>query len=746
MGFRANSMESGDMITKNGKSNWLVVLAGACVWAQSGWAQPTNLRVTGSTPTQMVIEYDTPATGFCTVEVSESSAYSPLVHDVNPAMFGAADRDLNRADTIVDGMHRTVIAGKTGRYYSDVQGVWRSRALRAETQHYIRVACGGTANTTAATGVPPRGQTAFTEALPALGNFQYQKPSLNPLFQTSYVDPETGVMAASYYPNAMKAAYAASTGALGAAFGSAENITAGWSASDGGTLGNAVSGDDNVYAQYSGAAGEWLFLSLGDQNYNRYPTSSTFSGNQLSCQNVKLRMDCAGAGCGSGIAVEVCLVTDRDPGHCIQTKTVTATATEQEVILCHTAPCAAEAAAGDVWSPDIILRDDWAPGAGRLYNTAADYTSIKFTDQTDCDRLRAGDLVSWWNDQFSTTYQPRITATSCASNPPSVTVNGSFPADHSGVSGVPFRYPAGIANNTRYGFLVRKRDTTANATLRVDRGAWRAASYIHGVLASGSGGFNKRCQRVKTANGYTLCAAGDLLYAVKAQGDGTLDIKFLGTAIILVARLGAITDDEGGVIYFGNPASDLHWSDSEPSVFYVSYGMNVSSPASGTTGLGIAKVTLTHPETACGDPGTTCPAANPDGLEFDERWPLQEIAGVALTKCLNTCATDSDDYTIAGQVKRIAPGYNFARFRTPGLTAVQGNYIVLSGREGSQDTFAQYFAFDLGNGGTCQVDYAGNHAGPFAGQQIFGWNPNFATRGGRWGVDHTGPHASARFV
>jgi len=703
----------------------------------SAWGQPSNLRVTGSTPTQIVIEYDVPGPAACSVEVSESSGYSPLVHDVNASLFAGADLDLSRPDTIVDGAHRTVIAGKVGRYYQDAQGVWRSRALHAETTHYVRVNCGGAAATSGTTGIPPRGQTAFTEALPAVGAFRYQKPSLSPMFQTSYNDPETGVALQSYYASVMKAAFAGSTGATGVPFGLAENANSGWVASDGGTLVNAISADDDIYAQYGGTAGDWLFLGLGDNNYNKFPSNSTFTSNELSYQNVKLRLDCTGAGCGAGIAVEVCLVTDRDPTHCIQTKTITATTTEQEITLCQTAPCLAAAVPGDIWSPDIISRDDWALGVGRLYNTSADYTILLFTNQADCDRLRSGDLITWWNDQFSVSYQPRVTGTSCGANPPSVTVNSAFPADNNGASGVPFRYPTGIANNERFGFLVRKRDNTANATLRLDRGLWRAASYIGGSLASGSGGFNKRCQGVKTTNGYNLCAAGDLLYAVKERTDGSLDMKFLGTAIALLGRFPALTDDNGAAVYFGNGSSDLSWSDTEAGVFFIEYQMNVNSPASGATGLGIAKVTLTHPEIACGDPGTTCPMAQPDTFEFDGMWPIPEMTAVPLTTCLNSCASDTDDYSIAGQVKRLVPGYDFARFRTPSLTAVQGNHIVLSSREGNQDSFAHFFAFDVGNGGTCQVNYVGNHPGPFANQQVFAWNPNFATRGGRWGVSHT---------
>src|SRR3974390_2044303 len=53
----------------------------------------TNLRVTGVTATQAVISYDAPDANPCTVAVSESPTYTPLVYDVDPSLFANADSD-----------------------------------------------------------------------------------------------------------------------------------------------------------------------------------------------------------------------------------------------------------------------------------------------------------------------------------------------------------------------------------------------------------------------------------------------------------------------------------------------------------------------------------------------------------------------------------------------------------------------------------------------------------------------------
>lgn len=111
------------------------------------FAAITNVRVLGITNTQATILYSTPdPSSACTLEVSEESDYSPVVHDVNATFFTSANSDLrevdpdgkvinaNKVDRFVVVGKRTVQRGSDNRAYS--------RALQTDTQHYYRITCG----------------------------------------------------------------------------------------------------------------------------------------------------------------------------------------------------------------------------------------------------------------------------------------------------------------------------------------------------------------------------------------------------------------------------------------------------------------------------------------------------------------------------------------------------------------------------------------------------------------------------
>jgi hypothetical protein len=94
-----------------------------------------NLQVGGTTATQAVLRYTAPDVTACTVEVSEEPDYTPLVHDVNPALFAGSHSDGGgRRD-------RTFVVGKPGTGRAGDNKVY-SRALQAWTPHYFRITCG----------------------------------------------------------------------------------------------------------------------------------------------------------------------------------------------------------------------------------------------------------------------------------------------------------------------------------------------------------------------------------------------------------------------------------------------------------------------------------------------------------------------------------------------------------------------------------------------------------------------------
>lgn len=158
------------------------------------FGQPTNLRIEGATSTQVVVSYTAPDTAACTFELSESSSYSPLVADVSTAYFAGSNSDTNRAVTGagVAGVRRAVLGTQVVSLAGSVY--FRSRALRADTTHYLRVTCtGGTAAATFRTGringITPR-EIPFD--VNAHGNFPVPSVTNWDAKDTPLIDPQTG--------------------------------------------------------------------------------------------------------------------------------------------------------------------------------------------------------------------------------------------------------------------------------------------------------------------------------------------------------------------------------------------------------------------------------------------------------------------------------------------------------------------------------------------------------------------------
>src|SRR5438552_3329354 len=54
---------------------------------------PFGVRVVGTTNTQAILTYSAPDNNACTVKVSQQASLTPLVHDVDPALFPGAYQD-----------------------------------------------------------------------------------------------------------------------------------------------------------------------------------------------------------------------------------------------------------------------------------------------------------------------------------------------------------------------------------------------------------------------------------------------------------------------------------------------------------------------------------------------------------------------------------------------------------------------------------------------------------------------------
>ena len=161
-------------------------------------AYPTNVRISQLTSTQAILAFTAPNANVCSLQVSESATYAPLVTDVDPGIFSGADQD-NRALNVNLGSSRQFVIGKrymqlgnvganTGRYFS--------RALEAATPHYYSLNCPGGVVTGTFTTKPPAAGSTFAEPfqgdLSNAGNAPY--PYLDPTTRNSfYVDPQTGL-------------------------------------------------------------------------------------------------------------------------------------------------------------------------------------------------------------------------------------------------------------------------------------------------------------------------------------------------------------------------------------------------------------------------------------------------------------------------------------------------------------------------------------------------------------------------
>lgn len=178
----------------------LVVILGGCLCR----AEITNIRVTGTTSTQAVIVYSAPDSISCSVEVSESPSYAPVVRDVDEDLFAGSSWD-SRPGSITRGRYRLVAIGKHGMTASGAtnqflaaDGNRYSRALQANTLHYYRIRCGGEVATGAfSTGAIQLG-SSYPETLAAdpANPGVYNWPAVtNPSSRAeSIVDPATGAL------------------------------------------------------------------------------------------------------------------------------------------------------------------------------------------------------------------------------------------------------------------------------------------------------------------------------------------------------------------------------------------------------------------------------------------------------------------------------------------------------------------------------------------------------------------------
>ncbi len=165
-----------------------------------------QVRTQDVTATQAIIRVHTDQSGSCTYRLSEGSTFENLVNDVNPRLFAGANSDA-RTGSILNGTDATrvsppinapdhVFVAGTRTATKAADGHFYSRALQANTRHWVGVTCGSDAEATATfqTLNPPLGDAA-PERMPfeegAFGNVAV--PSIDWTNRAAtYIDPTWG--------------------------------------------------------------------------------------------------------------------------------------------------------------------------------------------------------------------------------------------------------------------------------------------------------------------------------------------------------------------------------------------------------------------------------------------------------------------------------------------------------------------------------------------------------------------------
>jgi len=106
----------------------------------------SNVRVPGTTATQAAIAYTAPNGSACSIAVSTSPTYSPLIND----LLTDSTSDLARASTVTSGNSRTVIIGARNAPLSGINGFVTQRisnALQTNTSYFYQITCGASTAT-----------------------------------------------------------------------------------------------------------------------------------------------------------------------------------------------------------------------------------------------------------------------------------------------------------------------------------------------------------------------------------------------------------------------------------------------------------------------------------------------------------------------------------------------------------------------------------------------------------------------
>jgi hypothetical protein len=480
----------------------------------------TGLQIVGTTATQAVIAYTAPDTNPCTVEVSESASYSPLVHDVDATLFPAGNSDV-RPGGVSSGRARIFVTGK--RIADIASDGWRySRALQAYTQHFFRITCGtDQASGNFQTTNIPMGYT-YPEVPPvdAAHPGEYGWPYMpwataNP----SMIDPQTGIL---FKPITKPRHYYMPLGPGN--FGNARDI---------GGLGEwsnppyALADNAGQAAVYAGIQRSWLWLQTSNfQTPNGGGATWTADGYSVNYFEPKFKL------WSSDGQAEVCLTAD-GVGCRSVVRTITVPTSE---------PASAQIV-GDTNTPMIYWND-------ALHVVSKPYM-VRRSGAVNVDP--AGNVTWTGGDRFNVNWTggSRLTIAGADCGVTSLTTDVKLKIDLSSCPGL--TVPATNAAYTSDNFGVLVRAHTAGATLSVKAAQWVSeestdTGWVAGDMTVMCSDTLVPDNNVPPQYGYH-CTIDGLVWINPVTGE----VRSLGDAIF----------PPGGISYSGDfyPAGTQCWSD-----------------------------------------------------------------------------------------------------------------------------------------------------------------------------------------
>lgn len=153
-----------------------------------------TVNVVSQSNTQAILSYTAPTTSACTVEASESPTYLPVVKDVDGAFFTGAASDARDGNLGAGTTSRMI---SVGRRTADLalDASYYSRALQANTTHYVRIDCSGTVGTTSFTTSNIPGGMTYQDIPPTISNTPFWKlPTVPADSYYTVVDQYTGAL------------------------------------------------------------------------------------------------------------------------------------------------------------------------------------------------------------------------------------------------------------------------------------------------------------------------------------------------------------------------------------------------------------------------------------------------------------------------------------------------------------------------------------------------------------------------